>query len=814
MAAKAHIRGFISLTALALAACGGNDPAETAPQTDPQIPANEFETEAQQAEPAYLRSEIRGPRAVWAHLLGSDDRPLDAAAWRLTDASGREIEIAAILPTGAAETLIAPAEDLDITRVHYLELPSQGLRARVRFDGWFRHAYSDKPLGAQIAGDGAHTDFRVFAPRAERVRLYLYDGAEDAPESAREAIWMERDSNGVWEARLEGDLHGTFYDFTVHGPEDPGNQFYGTHPVHVSDPYARVNVDGLGKSRVWRATTPASPVDGGRPAMQDVIAYEVHVQDFTDLLPVRDTLGASLPAFAQAGLTNSRGEPIGFDHIIDLGVNVVHLLPVQEYIHRPPDEWRPAHSDNDFLAEMGVADEDYQWGYRTTHPFAIETRYRATGSDHGDQRDQFRDLVQAFHDEGVAVIIDLVPNHTGENMENRDRPMNLNAFDRHYFYRTGIDGAHIGAFGNEVKTEDRPMTQRWLIDQSLHLVDEFGIDGFRIDLAGQIDEQTLYALREALPDDIIIYGEPWIDTNDPYVRANPDWDWYKEDAPITFFQDETRNAFIGSPFVLENPATDLGYSGGNTGMRQAAMNGIANAWPDETRSPNQGINYIDIHDNWTLADRFATTDWDGREGVNESGYRIAAGVLFTSLGPVVMHGGSEFIRSKGAAPLHEEVIPTATGGEFHFKGREDTFNVRTPNHFVWEDIGRTGEDAPSDYAAMHAWWRGLIHFRRSAAGAVFRVAEAAPDHVAFITPENAALLGYVTGGSVFVAMNVGAEDGVFEDVVLPEGSWRLIASDGVIDHENGVDGAQAEIAGRRATDVDAAAGEFRIWIRG
>jgi pullulanase len=765
--------------------------------------------------PVHLRAEIRGPRAVWVRVTGGE-RPLDPSAYVLTDAAGQAIPIKEVLPSTATETLVVPARDLAMDRVHMLKVPSLAQEARVTFDGWFRTLYSDKPLGANVAADGASTSFRVFAPRATKVRLFTYGAETDAPAQARATVEMVKDAQGVWEASLPGDLHGTWYDYTVHGPSDPGNNFFDTHPVHVSDPYARVNADSQGKSRVWRATRPSTGVRGGRPRMEDVVAYEVHIQDFTDRLPVAEAEKGTIPAFTRAGLRNRRGEPIGFDHIVNLGVNVVHLLPMQEFLHYPDAEWQATFANDPYAKAMGIDKESYEWGYRTTHAFAVETRFRRKGSERGAERDQFRDLIQAFHDRGIAVIIDIVPNHTGENMDARHMLFNFNAFDQQYYYRTGKEGQHIGPFGNEVKTEDRPMTQRWLIDQMRHFVEEFGVDGFRIDLAGQLDEQTLIKARQALPKDLIIYGEPWIDVSDPVVRANPDWDWYKEDAPITFFQDETRNALVGSPFRLQDKATDRGYSGGNLPDRANAMRALANDWPEEAASTNRGLNYLDIHDNWTLADRFATRDWDGRKGVDEASYRVAAGFLFTSLGPIVIHGGSEILRTKGIAPKDHFIRQTATG-PIYFKGREDTYNTRTPNHFVWDDVGASrhagGPDDPRNVRAMHAWWRGLIALRRSDVGAVFRQEGPKPGHYRFITPQNQALLGYVVGDRVLVLANVGGTDSRFDDVALPPGRWRLVADGTRVDHVRGLRGPDAALSGGQTVSLAAPATSMRIWVR-
>lgn len=756
--------------------------------------------------PARLKAEIHGPRAINVWVTGAA-RPLDPSEWRLTDGAGREIRVEAALPVTASETLVVPETAIDPWRVHFVEIPSAGLRAVARRDPWFRSLYSSKPLGAVVSADGSETAFRLFAPRAHSVRLYLYYEAYHAPEEAAAVFDMDRDEDGVWETVQVSDHHGLYYDFAVMAPADPGDAYRGAHPIHVSDPYARVSVDSFGKSRVWRMGQPPPPVVGGRPPMEDVVAYEVHVQDFTDLLPVDEKDRGTFVAMAATGLTNSRGVPIGFDHLVDLGINVVHLLPVQEYLHYPDDAWRASLENDPFAREMDIARENYQWGYRTTHAFAVESRYRGRGTEFGTERDQFRNLVGAFHERGIAVIIDVVPNHTGENMDGREFVLTFNGIDRPYYYRTDDSLHHIGPFGNEVKSESRPMVQRWIVDQLRSFVDEFGVDGFRIDLAGQIDEQTLRYVRRELSEDLIIYGEPWIAPSDPDVRSNPDWAWYKSDAPITFFQDETRNAIQGSPFDV----SDMGYAGGRTDLRNAAMRAIANDYEEEP-TPNAGIGYVDIHDNWTLSDRYALHDHDGRKGIRQGAYRLAAGLLLTSLGPVVLHGGSEIVRSKGLAP-DDEFVRDVAGGPIAFKGRDDTYNLRAPNQFVWESVGQTADDGPVDRAAMLAWWRGLIRLRLSAYGHVLRMGSDVPeDWVRFTLPENPAGLAYVIGDSMLVATNVGMSEIEFTIDDIPKGNWRMV-SDGIhVNHEARFETADGELGGGKTT-VTLLPGTMKIWVR-
>ena len=744
-----------------------------------------------------LRAEIHGATAIRFTLEGAP-RPGSVDAYRLTDGAGREVALARVLPNTATESLLVPAAPVDPFRVHYLEVPALELRALVRRDPLFRNLYSTKPLGARVVVES--TEFRIFAPRATAVRLYLYDEADDAPEEALRTLEMERDADGVWEAVLPEALHGTWYDFTVHGPPDPGNWFHETHPVHISDPYALVNDDAMGKSRVWQDGPPPAPLANGRPAMEDVVAYEVHVQDFTDLLPVSEDEVGTLSAMTRTGLTNAHGEPIGFDYLVDLGVNVVHLMPVQEYLHYPDDAWQEVFADDPFAQRMGIDRENYQWGYRTTHAFAVESRFRVRGTEPGSEREQFKALVEAFHERGIAVIIDVVPNHTGENMDGRHLLLNFNVLDLPYHYRTNEELEHIGPFGNEVKTEDRPMVQQWVVDQLVHWVEELGVDGFRIDLAGQIDKQTLHRVMAELPDDVIVYGEPWIAPSDPDVRSNPDWAWYKADAPITFFQDDARNAFKGSPFDVAEP----GWAGGGSEAREATMRALENRYDEEPES-TRGISYLDIHDNWALADRYALDDDNnGLNGVDLSAMKIAGGLLFTSAGPVVINGGTEMLRSKGLAP-HDEFEVEVAGGPIAFKGRDDTYNLRAPNRFLWDSL-----EPGSDAVEIRDFWRGLIALRMSAHGRVFRLARVPEGHYRWFTPGDRHLLGYLVGGEVLVVTNNGAWDRSMT-VDLPEGSWRQVANGEGVDL-SGVPGPHARLSGGEH-ELQVPAGSFLVWVR-
>jgi pullulanase/glycogen debranching enzyme len=762
-----------------------------------------------------MKSEIFDEMDIRVYISGKDVTiSLNPDDYCLKRTDGFEIPIYKVFYIRPGEIQLYPVTKLDKRRVYVVENKIFALKSLVSFDGWFRNTFSNKKLGAFYDLQSDETWFRLFAPRATQVNLYL---CKDPLKKSYDQHELRADDNGVWEIALSGNLEGDYYDYTVHGYDEQGNHFYETNQVHISDPYGQVSVDSYGPCRIWPNVKPPRPVKNGRPAMENVVAYEVHIQDFTTLLPVDKKKKGTFRGFIVRGLTNSQGEKIGFDHIIDLGINVVHLQPIQEFLHYPTDDWRETFINDPYMIEQGINKENYQWGYRTTHFMAIESRYREKGAAWGSQNQDFRDLVEAFHDYGIAVIVDMVFNHTGERMDGRMDYFNFSVIDKLYYYRTDDSFNYIGDYGTEIKSEERPMVQRWIIDQCKNLINQYGVDGFRIDLAGLTDKQTLRTLRQELGDEIIIYGEAWISSSDPQFEENPDWNWYKSDAPITFFQDDSRNAFKGSPFRLEDKYRDRGYAGGN-GHREDVKRALSAGFPDDHK-PISGINYLDIHDDWALADRFALKNWDGRFGVDENRIKIAATLLFTSLGPVVIHGGTELLRSKGQAPL-KEINKKFQGCNLVFHGKNDTYNLAKANEFIWENKGKSrGDDNNSikcNYKNMYAYWKELIHFRLSDLGKIFRMSEKpANNYYKWFEPENQKLLGYLVSDKVFVIINTDTIGGTFTNVLLPDDSkWQLIANIDEVNFEDGItDGSDTILEGGKNYRLNLSAENLKIWIR-
>ena len=333
---------------------------------------------------------------------------------------------------------------------------------------------------------------------------------------------MTPGASGVWEHAASGDLHGAWYDYAVYGPDGPGSHFTNQTGEHVTDPYALVSDDSWGRARVWRDefAPPAGPSAAGVPRWKT-------------WSPTRSTFRISPTSFPYR-LKSARSKPSPRP---DLSTAVENLWALTIWKHwgstpstscrcrsscttRTASGARPSPTIRSCKSRASpTRTTSGATARRTPSPSRAASGPPATSP--GCERQRLRDLVDALHARGMAVLIDVVFNHTGENMEGQQQQLTFNGIDKWYYYRLDENGEHIGAFGNEVKSENRPMTQRWLLDQLRHFVDVFGVDGFRIDLAGQTDQQTLEWIQAELGEDVLIYGEPWIGSSRPRLRGQP-----------------------------------------------------------------------------------------------------------------------------------------------------------------------------------------------------------------------------------------------------------------------------------------------------
>ncbi|MCK6693117.1 MAG: type I pullulanase, partial [Thermoanaerobaculia bacterium] len=398
--------------------------------------------------------------------------------------------------------------------------------------------YTGSDLGMNYSP--RRTVFKLWAPSASAVRLRLFAGGESP--TPEQTVLLKKGAAGVWETTLEGDQKGHFYTVQVeHG---------GRWLAETPDPYAKaVGTNGRrGQIIDLAATNPPGWAQDKRPAQKnftDIVLYELHVRD-ASIAPnsgIRNK-GKYL-GLTETGTKSPEGLSTGLDHLKALGVTHVHLLPVFDF--RSVDESRPQ-------------DKRYNWGYDPENYNVPEGSYSTNPADGATRIREFKQMVQALHTAGIRVVMDVVYNHTGG-------PNDQSVFNRiepGYYYRQKPDGSYsdASACGNETASE-RPMMRRFMLESMKYWVQEYRIDGFRVDLMGIHDIETMNRISaelHAIDPTIFIYGEGWTAGSSPLpdsLRALKANTW-KLDR-IAAFSDDVRDAIKGHVFT----PTQKGFVSGN-----------------------------------------------------------------------------------------------------------------------------------------------------------------------------------------------------------------------------------------------------------
>lgn len=467
----------------------------------------------------------------------------------------------------------------------------------LRPGAFFRALKSDLPLGVEI--EGGYSTFRLFAPRARYVHLYVQPDADSTAPMRFELDRAEGDDGkaGVWEATLDQDLHGWYYWYQLDGPQDAFGLFDPKH--RILDPYALAAVGRDGPGIVLDRARLRRPADRFKtPAWQDLVICEAHVRDLTLHAPV------PLEEDDRRGFSGLRQWVESRDFYLHrLGVNCVELQPVQEF-------------DN-------ITVDEYHWGYMPNAWFAPESSYASDPLSASGVR-ELQELVAAFHKRGIAVVLDVVFNHVGV-------PAHLMFIDKLYYFDVGPDGSlsNWSGCGNDL-CASAAMARRLIIDACIHLVETFGIDGFRFDLAELLGVEVLRDIEAALKavkPDIILIAEPW-SFRGHIAGALGSTGWASwNDGYRNFLRDyvrggSTREAFEyflkGSPWYFAH-------------------------WPAQT------VNYVESHDDRAWIDVITEHgDGNGEHPTINDRRRthLMAAVLFSSIGIPMISAGQDFLRSK------------------------------------------------------------------------------------------------------------------------------------------------------------------------
>jgi len=452
---------------------------------------------------------------------------------------------------------------------------------------------SDRPLGACI--ENGDTVFRIFAPRAERVELLLFEKLDAMPQEGKA---LERISDTVWELAVPGVREGWFYFFRIQGDEEEGLVHFDSHFLIV-DPYARACVGPTGPAivvdpaRIRRPSTPFNP-----PAWHDLVIMEAHLRDLTAYAPVELTDQERL---GFAGL-RKWVESDDF-YPAALGVNAIELQPVQEF--------------------DTVQREEYGWGYMPVNYFAPASQYAADPA-RASQVQEFADLIDAFHKRGMAVIMDVVYNHVGV-------PNFLQFIDKEYYFLLGDDGEYLNFSGcGNTLDANTPMVRRLIIDSLVYFLETFDVDGFRFDLGELIGAETLAIVEKAIKKvkpSVFIVAEPWSFRGHiaKELRETGIASW--NDGYREFMRD----------YVLGH---------GNPDGLRYFMQGSPREW---SRFPAQSLNYVESHDDRCWIDKIT-------ENPHHNGYfptpndrrrtHLMIATLMLSAGIPMVSAGMDMLKSK------------------------------------------------------------------------------------------------------------------------------------------------------------------------
>lgn len=604
--------------------------------------------------------------------------------------------------------------------------------------------YTGNDLGAVYSPK--MTRFKVWAPEAESVKLNLYKQGEG--DNLIEQHIMKKSANGTYVFEKQGDCNGIYYTYTVvnHGEEQ-----------EAVDPYTKAaGVNGQRGMVINLAKTNPQcfELDGYRNPehITDAIIYEGSVRDFTMDESSGVFHNGKFLGLTEANTTNHFGEATALDYISGLGVTHVQILPAFDF--ETVDEKNQK--------------AQYNWGYDPDNYNVPEGSYAVSPYDGAVRIQEMKQMVLALHSRGIGVIMDVVFNHTYRRDDS-----NLQKIVPGYYYRSDETGYTNGSgCGNEVAS-DRPMVQKLIVDSLIYWAKEYHIDGFRFDLMGVLDIDTMNVIAERLNEirsDIYLYGEGWNGGPSSLAEEKRAFKASAKKMPgIGMFNDDIRDTIKGSVFYDDH----LGFVNGGTHLENALRYGITGAvahpqvdydaygskpWAKE---PGQSINYVSCHDNYTLWDKLSVSCPEASEEKKKAMNRLCAAIVFTSQGVPFIQAGEEFLRSK---PLPEK------------KGfAENSYNMPDAvNSIKWDNI--------HEYPDMIAYYKGLMALRK--AHPVFRMQSEAEmtQNLCFLsdTPEN--VVAYLLKGkgaddtpeNILVIFNGNDEEILYN---LPEGKWKILVDD-------------------------------------
>lgn len=478
-----------------------------------------------------------------------------------------------------------------------------------------------QPKNAELGISYSHssTKFKVWAPIRDKIKLLIY---ENFNHLRRREYPMYKDANGIFSAEISGNLDGKYYTYLI-------NDMY-----EVTDPYSIASSINSEKSAIidLKSTDPEGFREHPSPdhKYQEAIIYEVHIKDYS---------------VCKSSGTSNRGKYLGFidndssigdintgiEHLKELGITHVHLLPVADFITVREEPNKFLNSDN------------YNWGYDPELYNVPEGSYSTNPYDPKSRIIELKKLIMELHNAGISVVLDVVYNHTY-----RTNDSNFNTLMPGYYYRK-FNGAFSNGSGcgNELATE-KAMTRKFIIESLKYWQKEYRIDGFRFDLMALIDNDTIYeAIEELRKQDpnVLIYGEPWTAQSSPLPLNKRSGFGSQRNREFAIFNPYFRDAIKG-----DGDGVNRGYVQGEGSLKNKIETGIIgsiNMDKDHIgfcSEPVETINYYNSHDNLIITDKLKL--WFGDIPELEDMSMLAMSIIMTSQGIPFIHAGNEFLRDK------------------------------------------------------------------------------------------------------------------------------------------------------------------------
>lgn len=643
------------------------------------------------------------------------------------------------------------------------------LQAQSNYDAQFKKypVYSGEDLELTVSRD--KTEFKLWSPKAEAAMVNLYnEGRYGKP--FRQIEMKKDESTGVWHASVARSLYGKYYTFQIKWDGKWKSETPGVWAKAVGVNGSRAAIIDLQKTnpRGWER-------DKGPEVknFSDVIIYEMHHRD----LSMHPSSGVAnkgkFLALTEPGTISPQGEKTGIDHLKDLGITHVHILPSYDF---------------NTIDETNLQQNNYNWGYDPQNYNVPEGSYSTNPSEPSARIREMKRMIKSLHDAGIGVVMDVVYNHTSQNDES-----NFELTAPGYYHRHWEDGRYSDASGcgNETASDLEQM-RNYIINSVKYWAQEYHIDGFRFDLMAIHDIETMNRVTEELKKinpSIFVYGEGWTAGDSPLLKERRA---LKENVAkmqdIAVFSDDIRDAIKGH----YSNAEDRGFATGKSGNEETVKIGIvaATAHPQVdyskgnnskfaySKSPEMIVNYVSCHDDLTLTDKLKKSMKGASEAEMLAAAKLAQTIVFTSQGTPFIFAGEEMFRDK--------------------KGVHNSY--KSP-----DSINAIDWSQKTQYRDQFDYYKGLITLRKShpafrmnsaqdiARNLVFDKIDSKkdPNLISYSLVNNANGDNWKEIKLVFNGLPTSRR------VKIRKGGWMIIAKDGKIEPEKGLglfEGGEIEIA--------------------